>query len=230
MLKKKHKILICDDEKDIVDVLNYNLSKEGFNVTIAYNGQEALQKLEPDFDVVLLDIMMPFMDGLEVCKRIKENPQMKNVSVIFLTAKDSEIDEIKGLELGADDYITKPISIKKLLTRIKTILRRSERIEQKKLIEIGEIKVDLDNYEIQIDEKRIFLPRKEFETFVFLAKNAGKIVRREQLLENVWGDDIVVTPRTIDVHIRKIREKLGKKADLIETIKGVGYRLKRYNV
>lgn len=230
MLKKKYNILICDDEKDIVDVLNYNLSKEGFNVTVAFNGHDALQKIHPEIDLVLLDIMMPFMDGLEVCKKIKENPQMKNISIIFLTAKDSEIDEIKGLELGADDYITKPISIKKLLTRIKTILRRSEKIEQKNLIEIRGIKVDLDNYEIQIGEKRIFLPRKEFETFVFLAKHAGKIVRREQLLEKVWGDDTVVTPRTIDVHIRKIREKLGEKANLIETIKGVGYRLKRSDV
>lgn len=227
MLNKKYNILICDDEKDIVDVLNYNLSKEGFNVTIAYNGQEALQKLKPDLDIVLLDIMMPYLDGLEVCKKIKENPELKNISVIFLTAKDSEIDEIKGLELGADDYITKPISIKKLLTRIKTILRRSERIEQKNLLELDEIKVDLDNYEVQIGNKKVSLPRKEFETFVFLVKNAGKIVRREQLLENVWGDDIVVTPRTIDVHIRKIREKLGEKAYLIETIKGVGYRLKK---
>lgn len=227
MLNKKYNILICDDEKDIVDVLNYNLSKEGFNVTIAYNGQEALQKLKPDLDIVLLDIMMPYLDGLEVCKKIKENPELKNISVIFLTAKDSEIDEIKGLELGADDYITKPISIKKLLTRIKAILRRSERIEQKNLLELDEIKVDLDNYEVQIGNKKVSLPRKEFETFVFLIKNAGKIVRREQLLENVWGDDIVVTPRTIDVHIRKIREKLGEKAYLIETIKGVGYRLKK---
>lgn len=227
MLNKKYNILICDDEKDIVDVLNYNLSKEGFNVTIAYNGQEALQKLKPDLDIVLLDIMMPYLDGLEVCKKIKENPELKNISVIFLTAKDSEIDEIKGLELGADDYITKPISIKKLLTRIKAILRRSERIEQKNLLELDEIKVDLDNYEVQIGNKKVSLPRKEFETFVFLVKNAGKIVRREQLLENVWGDDIVVTPRTIDVHIRKIREKLGEKAYLIETIKGVGYRLKK---
>lgn len=227
MSKKKYNILICDDEKDIVDVLNYNLSKEGFNVTVAYNGQEAMQKLRPELDIVLLDIMMPYMDGLEVCKKIKENPQLKNISVIFLTAKDSEIDEIKGLELGADDYITKPISIKKLLTRIKTILRRTERIEQKNLLELGEIKVDLDNYEVQFGNKKVFLPRKEFETFVFLVKNAGKIVRREQLLENIWGEDIVVTPRTIDVHIRKIREKLGEKSDLIETIKGVGYRFRK---
>lgn len=223
---KKYKILVCDDEKDIVDVLSYNLLKEGFVVEQAFNGQEALQKITTDFDLVLLDVMMPYIDGLEVCKRLKENPDTRNISIIFLTAKNSEIDEIKGLELGADDYISKPISIKKLLARIHTVLRRKEQINLVNILKIGKIIVDLDNYEIEIENHKISLPRKEFETFVFLAKNQGKIVRREQLLLNVWGNDVVVTQRTIDVHIRKIREKLGKYADLIETIKGVGYRLR----
>lgn len=225
-MSKKYKILICDDEKDIVDVLAYNLLKEGFLIEKAFNGQEALMKLTSDTDLVLLDVMMPYLDGLEVCRRMKENPETRNISIIFLTAKNSEIDEIKGLELGADDYISKPISIKKLLARIKTVLRRKEQVSVSNILNIGKIKIDLDNYEIEIENQKLSLPRKEFETFVYLAKNQGKIVRREQLLENVWGNDVVVTQRTIDVHIRKIREKLGKYADLIETIKGVGYRLR----
>lgn len=229
-MSKKYKILVCDDEKDIVDVLTYNLSKEGFLVEKAYNGQEALQKITSEYDLVLLDVMMPYIDGLEACRKIKENPETRNVSIIFLTAKNSEIDEIKGLELGADDYISKPISVKKLLARINSLLRRKEQLTQTNTLKIGKIVLDIDNYEIEIENQKISLPRKEFETFVYLAKNRGKIVRREQLLENVWGNDVVVTQRTIDVHIRKIREKLGNYADLIETIKGVGYRLREKDV
>lgn len=225
-MSKKYKILVCDDEKDIVDVLAYNLSKEGFLVDTAFNGQEALIKASSDFDLILLDVMMPYLDGLEVCRRLKENPETRDISIIFLTARNSEIDEIKGLELGADDYISKPISIKKLLARIHSVLRRKEQPSFKNILKIGKIKIDIDNYEIEIENQKISLPRKEFETFVYLAKNQGKIVRREQLLENVWGNDVVVTQRTIDVHIRKIREKLGNYSYLIETIKGVGYRLR----
>lgn len=225
-MSKKYKILVCDDEKDIVDVLTYNLSKEGFLVDTAFNGQEALIKASSDFDLILLDVMMPYLDGLEVCRRLKENPETRDISIIFLTARNSEIDEIKGLELGADDYISKPISIKKLLARIHSVLRRKEQPSFKNILKIGKIKIDIDNYEIEIENQKISLPRKEFETFVYLAKNQGKIVRREQLLENVWGNDVVVTQRTIDVHIRKIREKLGNYSYLIETIKGVGYRLR----
>lgn len=225
-MSKKYKILVCDDEKDIVDVLAYNLSKEGFLVDTAFNGQEALIKASSDFDLILLDVMMPYLDGLEVCRRLNENPETRDISIIFLTARNSEIDEIKGLELGADDYISKPISIKKLLARIHSVLRRKEQPSFKNILKIGKIKIDIDNYEIEIENQKISLPRKEFETFVYLAKNQGKIVRREQLLENVWGNDVVVTQRTIDVHIRKIREKLGNYSYLIETIKGVGYRLR----
>lgn len=229
-MKKKHKILVCDDEKDIVDVLRYNLIKEGYQVDAVYNGLEALNKATPDIDLILLDVMMPFMDGLEVCKRLKEKPETKNISIIFLTARNSEIDEIKGLETGADDYIAKPISIKKLLARINSVLRRKEQLSTANILTIDKISIDLDNYEIEIENQKISLPRKEFETFIYLVKNRGKIVRREQLLEKVWGNDVVVTQRTIDVHIRKIREKLGKYAELIETIKGVGYRLKKEDV
>ncbi|MCR4417016.1 MAG: response regulator transcription factor [Ignavibacteria bacterium] len=229
MLKNKT-ILVCDDERDIVDVLVYNLSKEGYKVIPAYNGKEALEKINSDVDLVLLDIMMPYMDGLEVCRNLKQNPETQNISIIFLTARDSEIDEVKGLEIGGDDYIAKPISIKKLLARINSVLRRKELATSPEKLNLGEIKLDLDNYQVEIENQKISFPRKEFETLVYLAKNRGKIVRREQLLENVWGDDVVVTHRTIDVHIRKIREKLGKYADLIETIKGVGYRFRKEDV
>jgi two-component system alkaline phosphatase synthesis response regulator PhoP len=229
-MSKNKTILVCDDERDIVDVLNYNLTKEGYNVISAYNGQEALQKVNSKVDLILLDVMMPQLDGIEVCRRLRENPETRNISIIFLTARNSEIDEIKGLEAGGDDYITKPISIKKLLARINSALRRKDITTSTEKLKIGKITIDLDNYQIEIENQKISLPRKEFETFVYLAKNRGKIVRREQLLENVWGDEVVVTPRTIDVHIRKIREKLGKYADLIETIKGVGYRLRKEDV
>lgn len=224
MIKKK--ILVCDDEKDIVDVLSYNLEKQGFSVVKAFNGAEALEKVNEDIDVIILDVMMPYLSGLEVCQRIKSNSELSKIPIIFLTAKDSELDEIKGLEIGADDYITKPISINKLLARINAILRRTDSLHGKKIIELGEISLDIDNYEVIIDNSRQKLPRKEFEILLYLVNNRGKIVRREKLLENVWGNDIYVGHRTIDVHIRRIREKLGKFSDLIETIKGVGYRFR----
>lgn len=224
MIKKK--ILVCDDEKDIVDVLSYNLEKQGFSVVKAFNGAEALEKVNEDIDVIILDVMMPYLSGLEVCQRIKSNSELSKIPIIFLTAKDSELDEIKGLEIGADDYITKPISINKLLARINAILRRTDSFHGKKIIELGEISLDIDNYEVIIDNSRQKLPRKEFEILLYLVNNRGKIVRREKLLENVWGNDIYVGHRTIDVHIRRIREKLGKYSDLIETIKGVGYRFR----
>lgn len=224
MIKKK--ILVCDDEKDIVDVLSYNLEKQGFSVVKAFNGAEALEKVNEDIDIIILDVMMPYLSGLEVCQRIKSNSELSKIPIIFLTAKDSELDEIKGLEIGADDYITKPISINKLLARINAILRRTDSLHGKKIIELGEISLDIDNYEVIIDNSRQKLPRKEFEILLYLVNNRGKIVRREKLLENVWGNDIYVGHRTIDVHIRRIREKLGKFSDLIETIKGVGYRFR----
>ena len=226
-MDKKYHIMVCDDERDIVEILTYNLSKEGFQVTVAFNGKEALDKINNKIDLVLLDVMMPYIDGLEACRQIKSNPETSNIPIIFLTARSSEIDEIKGLETGADDYITKPISIKKLLARIKAVIRRQEAASVTNQILLDKLILDLDNYQVKVDEEWIPFPRKEFETLVYLAKNRGKIVKRERLLEDVWGDDVVVGRRTIDVHIRKIREKLGKYAEYIETIKGVGYRFKK---
>lgn len=224
----KSKILLVDDEKDIVEFLEYNLNQEGFDVVSAYDGLEALQKLSEKPDLIILDIMMPEMDGYEVCKRIRENKSYADIPVIFLTAKGAEADEIKGLELGASDFIKKPISPKKLVARVNSNLRKSSR-EEKSLpqkIEIGPLKIDRDQYIVLVDGEGTVFPRKEFELLYFLANNPGKVFSRDNLLRTVWGTDVYVVDRTVDVHVRKIREKLDKYSDLIETIKGVGYRFK----
>lgn len=224
----KTKILVVDDEKDIVEVLKYNLTKEGYEVLTAHSGKQALQKAS-NSDLIILDVMMPELDGIEVCKRLKSNPETARIPVVFLTAKNTEIDEVLGLEIGAEDYIVKPVSIRKLLARIKTILRREHTLEREPddLIETDGITLDLANYSVKFDDSNVPLSKKEFETLLFLIKNRGRIVSREQLLNSVWGDDVYVGARTIDVHVRKIREKLGDYSNLIETIKGLGYRFKK---
>jgi two-component system, OmpR family, alkaline phosphatase synthesis response regulator PhoP len=223
-------ILVVDDEKDIVDLLKYNLVKESYTVKIAFNGREALSESNRVPDLILLDIMLPEYSGLEVFKEIRKNEKTKCIPVIFLTAKGTEADEVVGLELGADDYIIKPISIPKLLARIKSVLRRREEKEmtgiEPKSISVGMLQIDPSQYKIYIEKKEVFFPKKEFEILLYLARHCGKMVNRENLLNAIWGTDIYVIDRTIDVHIRKIREKLGKYADYIETIKGVGYRMK----
>lgn len=224
------KILLVDDEKDIVEFLKYNLELESFEVVVGYDGEEAIDKLNENPDLILLDIMMPKLDGFETCKRIREKKGFENIPIIFLTAKAGEANEIKGLELGASDYIQKPISPKKLIARVKSNLRKSEKIYSAKSepinIKYGPIDIDKEKYEVHIDgEKKIF-PRKEFEVLYFLINNPGRVFGREILLKEIWGSDVFVVDRTVDVHIRKIREKLDKYADLIETVKGVGYRLK----
>lgn len=224
------KILLVDDEKDIIEFLQYNLEAEGFEVITAYNGNEAISKLSENPDLIVLDIMMPYMDGFETCKRIRENANHKNTPVIFLTARSSEIDEIHGLDIGADDYIQKPISPKKLIARIKSNLRKVEINRDDKNIDneivIGPLRINRAEYTVFVDNKKVILPRKEFEILAYLASNPGKVFDREKILSDIWGKDIIVVERTIDVHVRKIREKLGKYSDLIETIKGVGYRFK----
>ncbi len=223
-------ILVVDDEKDIVDVLRYNLQKEGYRVLTAVNGQEALEKANQRPDLILLDVMMPEYDGWEVFKRLKKQETTARIPVIFLTAKGSEIDEVVGLELGADDYIVKPISIPKLIARIKAAIRKRDQIDlpgdktvSKK---IGVIEILPEQHIIRINNKEVFFPKKEFQLLHYLAAHAGNVVNREALLNAVWGSDVYVVDRTVDVHIRKIREKLGKYADYVETIKGVGYRLR----
>jgi len=224
----KEKILLVDNEHDIVEFLQYNLEQEGFNVVPAYDGREALEKLIEKPDLIILDIMMPRLDGFEVFKKIREKEEFQNTPIIFLTAKSGEIDEIKGLELGASDYIQKPISPKKLIARVKSNLRKNSAgdTSEPAKINIGPLEIDRENYTVHINKEEKFLPRKEFEILYFLASNPGRVYSRDALLKAVWGPDIYVVDRTVDVHIRKIREKLGDNADLIETIKGVGYKFK----
>lgn len=225
----KYKILLADDEKDIVEFLKYNLEEEGFSVITAYDGKEALEKLSQKPDLILLDVMMPKMDGYEVCSKIRAMNDFNNVPIIFLTAKVAEIDEVHGLNIGANDFIKKPISPKTLIARLKANLRKkeSETPEPEAMsISIGPLEINLEKYTVTLNGKSIVLPKKEFEILSFLSSNPGKVFPREKILGEVWGGDIFVVERTIDVHVRKIREKLGKYSDLIETIKGVGYRFK----
>jgi two-component system alkaline phosphatase synthesis response regulator PhoP len=223
----KTKILLVDDEKDIVEFLHYNLIQEGFDVIAAYDGKEALDKISERPGLIILDIMMPKLDGFEVCKKVRAMRGYENIPIIFLTAKSSEVDEILGLELGASDYIQKPISPKKLIARVKSNLRKSEQYAKEPVqISIGPILIDRDQYIVMIDGKEKIFPRKEFELLYYLANNPGRVFSRETLLKDIWGTDVYVVDRTVDVHIRKIREKLDKHFNLIETIKGVGYRFK----
>ena len=224
------KILLVDDEPDIVEFLKYNLEQQNFEVIVGHNGEEALQKLVEKPDLILLDIMMPKLDGFETCKRIREIKEFENVPIVFLTAKAGEIDEIKGLELGASDYIQKPISPNKLIARVKSNLRKAESSNLKTSgpikVKYGPIDINKEKYEVFIDGGKKVFPRKEFEVLYFLVNNPGRVFGRDILLKEVWGEDVYVVDRTVDVHVRKIREKLDKHADLIETVKGVGYRLK----
>jgi len=230
--KVKKKILVVDDEKDIVDILKYNLEKEHeFEVLTAYNGKEALELVENHPDLILLDIMMPELNGFEVCKQLKQNPATSKIPVIFLTAKENEIDEILGLELGADDYIHKPLSPRNVIARVKSVIRRSnvEAERNTKLDEIIKFKnleVDSVTHSVKINKKEIFFPKKEFQLLHFLIANRGRVFSREILLNQIWGENIYVVDRTVDVHVAKVREKLGEYNDYIETIKGLGYRFK----
>ncbi|MEO6939156.1 MAG: response regulator [Candidatus Kapaibacterium sp.] len=232
-------VLVVDDEKDIRDLIAYNLSKEGFAVLTAADGNEALLKMEEHkVAVVILDIMMPGMDGFEVCRRIRAKeaksvgPIRQSMPVIFLTARSGEADQIIGLELGADDYIQKPVSPRVLVARVKSILRRTERPELysmsddagKEQISVGDILIDRASYKVHIDGSEVFFPRKEFELLYFLATHPGRVYSREALLNRVWGEGAYVVERTVDVHIFKVREKLGARGEKIETVKGVGYR------
>jgi len=225
-------ILVVDDEKDIRDLIAYNLSKEGFAVLTAENGNEALDKLSKHkVSLVFLDIMMPGMDGFDVCKHIRANEATAKLPIIFLTARSAEVDEIVGLELGADDYVQKPVSPRILVARAKSILRRSDRTEvpamlenTKEQIKIGGLEIDKAAYKVHLDGNEVFFPRKEFELLYFLVTHPGRVYSREALLNQVWGDGAYVVERTVDVHVFKVREKLGSIGDKIETVKGVGYR------
>ena len=224
------KILLVDDEVDILEFLKYNLEQEDFEVLVSSDGKDALKKLSQNPDLIVLDIMMPEMDGFELYQKIKSDKSSQDIPIIFLTAKSGETDEIKGLDLGASDYIQKPISPKKLIARIKSNLRKTVPTDKKnvevEILKIGPLEIDVEKFSVRIDSKNKFFPRKEFQLLYFLASNPGKVMKRETLLKEIWGNDVYVIDRTIDVHIRKVREKLDKHSEIIETIKGVGYRFK----
>ncbi|MDZ7716514.1 MAG: response regulator transcription factor [Balneolaceae bacterium] len=222
----KQTILVVDDEQDLLDLIEYNLKKEGFEVLKAEDGKEGIEmarKHSPD--LMLLDIMMPVMDGMEAVEIMRDDDDLRRIPVIFLTARGDEKTEVEGLNKGGDDYITKPISTTKLISRIKAVLRRVEEIkEPTNRIEVHDIEIDKDRYIVTKGDEEYHLPRKEFELLFFLASKKGRVMDRQTLLNQVWGDNIYVVDRTIDVHVRKIREKLGD--EYIETVKGVGYRFK----
>jgi two-component system alkaline phosphatase synthesis response regulator PhoP len=225
------KILIVDDEKDIIDLLEFNLESEGYTIFTAMDGDMAMKEAaakQPD--LILLDIMLPKKDGFEVLRELRSAPATRGIPVIFLTAKDSEIDEVVGLELGADDYIVKPIAIRKLIARLKKVLRKPTAMEEpaSPLLRLhGGLVIDPEKYRVTVDDREVVMTKKEFEILLYLARRPGRVVSRKTLLDELWDDNVVVIDRTIDVHIRKIREKLGPAyMDYIETLKGVGYRFR----
>jgi two-component system alkaline phosphatase synthesis response regulator PhoP len=222
--KQTHKVLVVDDEEPILELLKYNLEKSGYEVRTAIDGMKAIEiakKFIPD--LVLLDIMMPKMDGVETCRIIRDLPELQKTFVVFLTARSEEYSEVAAFDVGADDYIMKPIKPRALMSRISALFRRESKKETKSdLITIGELTIDRTSYTISLGDKEINLPKKEFELLYFLAQNPNKVFSREDLLQNIWGSDVYVLARTVDVHIRKVREKIGD--DFITTIKGVGYK------
>jgi two-component system alkaline phosphatase synthesis response regulator PhoP len=224
MKKKNITILIVDDEPDILEILGYNLSNEGYNIETAENGVKAVKvakKIKPQ--LIILDVMMPEMDGIETCEQIRKIKSLEDTVIAFLTARGEDYSMVAGFEAGADDYITKPIKPKVLVSKVKSLLRRfrSDK-KEKQIYKVGNITINKDEYKVIKDKKEMPLPRKEFELLSLLTSEPGKVFKREDILDNVWGNDVVVGGRTIDVHIRKLREKLGDKS--FKTIKGVGYK------
>ncbi|KAA3609675.1 MAG: DNA-binding response regulator [Calditrichaeota bacterium] len=225
------KILLVDDEEDILELIRFNLEGEGYNVFAAQEGHTAIKLAVKEVpDLIILDVMLPGHDGWEVIRELQKNLQTQHIPVIFLTAKDNEIDEIVGLELGAADYVVKPVSMRKLVARVKNVFRMQQLKDKdidSNLINAGALEIYPENFLAKVAGVSVDLTKKEFEILLYLAERPGRVISRNTLLNGIWGDDIVIIDRTIDVHIRKIREKLGAEADaLIETIRGVGYRFK----
>lgn len=219
------KIVIIDDEEDIRDILDYNLSKEGFNVFLASTGSEGIQICKEEKPaLVILDVMMPGMDGVEVCETLRKTPGLENVLICFLTARNEDYSQIAGLDAGADDYISKPIKPRVLVSRINALMRRKEAAASPKTTGGPELVIDREKYLIYKSGESIHLPKKEFELLALLASRPDVVFERDYILEKVWGTDIVVGDRTIDVHIRKLREKIGDS--YIQTVKGIGYKFK----
>lgn len=223
-MKANSRILVVDDEQDIIELLEYNLTKEGYDVRTANNGIKAIEEAK-DFlpQLILMDIMMPKMDGVEACRKIREIPKLKESYVIFLTARSEEFSEIAAFEAGADDFITKPIKPRALISRVSAFFRRgSKATTEKESVVIKDLVIDRSSYTVMQGPNKIILPKKEFELLYFLANRPNTVFNRDELLKNIWGTDVYVVPRTVDVHIRKIREKIGE--EYITTIKGIGYK------
>lgn len=223
MKKKDIKILLVDDEPDILEIVSYNLTHEGYQVITAENGLEGVEKAKKELpNLIILDVMMPGMDGIEACELIRKNSELQNILIVFLTARGEDYSQMAGFDAGADDYITKPIKPKVLVSKVKALLRRFKEEEVVDSFKVGTLVINRDEYKIISKGKEIILPRKEFELLSLLASKPGKVFKRDEILDNVWGNEVVVGGRTIDVHIRKLREKIGD--DSFKTIKGVGYK------
>lgn len=225
MKKKEIKILLVDDEPDILEIVGYNLSKEGYTIVTASNGKEAIAMAKKELpQLIIMDVMMPEMDGMEACENIRKIPELGNILITFLTARSEDYSQVAGFDAGADDYISKPIKPKLLVSKVKAILRRLNGDENSnpETIIVGSIVINREEYKIIKDNIEIVLPRKEFELFYLLASKPGKVFKREEILDKIWGNDVIVGGRTIDVHIRKLREKIGD--EYFKTTKGVGYK------
>lgn len=224
-------ILVIEDEPDIRRNLEYNLGREGFNASSVGSLDEAGEKLKSKkFDLILLDLMLPDGSGLDLCKKIKSNSETETTPIIILTAKDDEVDKVVGFELGADDYVTKPFSVRELILRVKAILKRSD-TKTKEVVEVerqfGDLKIDVDSHEVHVDSKLIELTALEFRLLKELVDKRGRVQSRDQLLSEVWGYNAEVTTRTVDTHIKRLREKLGSMGKYVQTIRGVGYKFSR---
>ena len=226
MKKKDIKILLVDDEQDILEIVGYNLTQEGYQVITASNGKEAIFKAKKELpQLIIMDVMMPEMDGIEACETIRRMPELQDTIITFLTARSEDYSQVAGFDAGADDYIAKPIKPKVLVSKVKALLRRlksDDAVSSSTLI-VGNIEINREEYKINKDGEIMVLPKKEFELFYLLATKPGKVFTREEILDRVWGNEVVVGGRTIDVHIRKLREKIGD--DFFTTIKGVGYKI-----
>jgi phosphate regulon transcriptional regulator PhoB len=223
----KH-ILVVDDESDLVELISYNLKKEGFSVDSAMDGETALSKIKKGrYDLVVLDLMLPGIQGMELCRILRNDPKIKALPIIMLTARGEEVDKILGLEMGADDYITKPFSPRELVARVKAVLRRSlEKPSAEKVLKVGELVIDRERYTLTIKGKPVKLSATEFKLLLFLAERKGKVFNREQLLDAVWSDEAFVEPRTVDVHIRRLRAQIEEDPAhprYIKTLRGIGY-------
>jgi len=222
------KVLIVDDEPDIVELISYHLNKEGFSVSSAFDGEEALAKIRKEkFDFIILDLMLPNVQGMEICRIMRSDPKTKNVPIIMLTAKGEEVDKILGLEMGADDYMTKPFSPRELLARIKTVMRRtSEKKTEETVIRIGKLAINKETFTVTKDNKPLALSSTEFRLLLYLVERRGKVFNRDQLLDGVWKDEAFVEPRTVDVHIRRLRTQIEddpSNPKYVKTKRGIGY-------